>query len=361
MSSSDVLEQIRASRPAAPESLRARVRALTTEPEPAPRRSLLERLRARRMLLVAAPGFAVLAVATAGVIGFAKSGDGERAASPDAPRPDVGTYAATTPAQTESGELRSAAPLNAADSAAEAQQGAGTAPAPTPGRLERYQASLRLRVEDADALSEATQRALRMTRELGGYVVSLQSNVPERGTGGAEIVVRVPRERVQQAIVGFSELGTILAQQVQVEDLQRQVDELGDRIAALTGEIARIRRQLARPNLPAETRATLSVRLAQAQRELADIRTAREQTTREGQLATVSLSLTTEEAAAAAPAEGRFDRAVEQAVEVLEWEAAVVLLALVALAPVAVLGFLVWLGLRATRRRSEERLLERAS
>lgn len=362
MSSSDVLEQIRASRPAAPESLRARVRALTTEPEPAPRRSLLERLRARRMLLVAAPGFAVLAVATAGVIGFAKSGDGERAASRDAPRPDVGTYAATTPAQTESGELRSAAPLNAADSAAEAQQGAGTtAPAPTPGRLERYQASLRLRVEDADALSEATQRALRMTRELGGYVVSLQSNVPERGTGGAEIVVRVPRERVQQAIVGFSELGTILAQQVQVEDLQRQVDELGDRIAALTGEIARIRRQLARPNLPAETRATLSVRLAQAQRELADIRTAREQTTREGQLATVSLSLTTEEAAAAAPAEGRFDRAVDQAVEVLEWEAAIVLLALVALAPVAVLGFLVWLGLRATRRRSEERLLERAS
>ena len=102
------------------------------------------------------------------------------------------------------------------------------------------------------------------------------------------------------------------------------------------------------------------MRLAQAQRELADLRTARDQTTREGQLATVSLSLTTEEAAAATPADGRFDRAVDRALDVLEWEAAAVLLVLVAVGPLVVLGLLVWLGVRLSRRRTEERLLERA-
>jgi cell division protein FtsB len=365
MSSSDVLEQIRASRPVAPATLRDRVQALTAGEEPASpptrlsRLPQLPRLRLRRVVLVAAPGFAVLAVATAGVIGFARSGEADRVVS-GATREEVGTYSTTT-GPTDTGVLQAAGPPAAADSATtEAAKGGAVAPAPSPGRLERYQAFLRLRVEDANALSDATQRALRLTRELGGYVVSLQSNVPEVGTGGAEIVVRVPRARVQEAVVGFSELGTILAQQVQIEDLQRQVDELGDRIATLNAEISRILRQLARPNLPAETRATLTVRLSQARRELQELRTSREQTTREGELATVSLSLTTEESSAAAPADGRFDRAVDRALEVLEWEAAAVLLALVAVGPVAVLAVLIWLGLRITRRRAEERLLERA-
>jgi Domain of unknown function (DUF4349) len=234
-------------------------------------------------------------------------------------------------------------------------------PTPTPGRLERYHASLRLRVENTDALSDATQRAVRLTRELGGYVVTLQSSVPEQGTGGAEIVVRVPRLRVQQAIAGFMELGTILAQNVQVEDLQRQVDEQTERIAVLTAEIARIERQLRNPDLPLETRSRLSARLAADRRELRELRDVRAQTTREGQLATVTLALTTEEQAGAPPAgKSRLDRAVEQAGEVLSWEAAAVLLALVAVGPVLVLAVLAWLGLRLVRRRADERLLERA-
>ena len=363
MSSFDLQDQIRGARPVAPAALRDRVRELAAEEAPAARPSLLSRVRLpRRFALVAAPGFAVLAVATAGVIGFAQSGSdgGDVTVNTGAMREDALTFGTTSARDktgtAESGTLRASGPP-AADSSTESQ-GANIAPTPTPGRLERYQAFLRLKVEDADALSAATQRALRLTREYGGYVVSLQSNVPELGKGGAEIVVRVPRNRVQQAIVSFSGLGTILAQQVQIEDLQRQVDELGDRIASLTGEIARIRTQLARPNLPAETRANLTVRLAEAQRELREIRAARAQTTREGELATVSLSLTTEERAEATPAPGRLDRAVDRAQEVLEWEAAAVLLILVAVGPIVLVALAVWLALRFTRRRADERLLE---
>jgi TolA-binding protein len=156
------------------------------------------------------------------------------------------------------------------------------------------------------------------------------------------------------------ELGTIVSQQVGVQDLQAQVDAMSDRIATLTAEIARIQRQLANPNLPLETRSRLSARLAADRRELRELRDGRAQTTREGQLATVSLSLTTEKRASAAPASSRFDRALDQAAEVLAFEASALVLLLVAVGPLVLLGLLVWLGVRVTRRRADDRLLERA-
>jgi hypothetical protein len=343
MSSFDVLEQIRAARPEAPPALRERVRAIAASEQPV-RPSPFAWLRARRLALVAAPAFALVLVATAGVIGLARSGEQQR-----------DTALSTT-------ALREAAPPTAdAQKALPGALGAQQAvPAPNPGRLERYEATLRVRVDDADELADATQRAIDRAKALGGFVVSLNSVVPEAGKGSAELVVRVPRERVQQAIGDFAQLGTVVAQEVHIEDLQQQVDAMTDRIAVLTAEIARIERQLKNPNLALETRARLSARLAADRRELRELRANRAATTREGELATVSLSLTTEARAEAVPAPGRIDRALDRAGEVLAWEAAAVLLVLVAVGPLLVLAILAWLVLRVARRRSDERLLERA-
>jgi uncharacterized protein DUF4349 len=353
MSSSELLEQIRLSRPTAPGELRQRIRGLEVEERPS-RLAALTSLRVRpSRLLVIVPAAALVAIAAAGAIGIARSGhdDSLTAAGPRA--------TLTQPFAQES------APPPTADSATTLSRAAGKAapgatPAPSLGRLQRYEASLRLRVENADDLSDATQRALRLTQQLGGFVVSLQTNVPEQGTSAADIVVRVPRERVQQAIVGFSQLGTILSQQVNVEDLQQQVDAMTDRIAVLTAEIARIERQLKNPDLPLETRARLSARLASDRRERRELLAGRQQTTREGELATVSLSLTTEERSEVAPAPSRIDRALDRAGEVLAWEAAAVLLVLVAVGPLVILGVLLWLAARLARRRADDRLLERA-
>jgi len=353
MSSSELQEQIRISRPTAPTDLRLRVRALAAD-ERQPRLAALTRLRPRRLALVAAPAFAVLAVAAAGAIGLARSGStpsDTSAAGGAATRlqyPDTAT----------TGSAEDAGPLNAATPSAKSTQSG--APAPTPGRLQRYQASLRLRVESADDLSDATQRALRLTQQLGGFVVSLRTNVPEEGTSGADLVVRVPRAQVQQAIVGFSGLGTILSQQIDVEDLQQQVDGMSDRIAVLTAEIARIQRQLKNPNLPFETRARLSAILAADRRELRELRTTKAQTVREGELATVSLGLTTEERSQAAPPPSRIDRGLDRAGDVLAWEISAALLLLVAVGPLVILAVLLWFGARLFRRRADERLLERA-
>ncbi len=359
MSSSEVLEQIRLSRPSAPTELRQRVRALAAAEQQPSRLAPFARLRPRRLALVAAPAFAVLAVATAGAIGLARSGStpsDTSAAGDTATRLQGYSSGATT------GTAEDAAPLNAATPSAKSttRQAVPGAPAPSPGRIQRYEASLRLRVKNSDDLSDATQRALRLTQQLGGFVVSLQTSVPEQGTSGAALVVRVPRDRVQQAIVGFSQLGTILSQQVNVEDLQQQVDAISDRIAELTGEIARIQRQLQNPNLPLETRARLSARLAADRRELRELRASRAQTTREGELATVSLGLTTAERSEVTPAPGRFDRGLDRAAEVLAWEASAALLILVAVGPLALVALLLWLAARIVRRRADERLLERA-
>ena len=77
-------------------------------------------------------------------------------------------------------------------------------------------------------------------------------------------------------------------------------------------------------------------------------------------MATVTLSLTTEKSAAVPAGKSRLDRALEQAGEVLAWEAAAVVLFLVAVGPIALLAVLAWLGLRVARRRADDRLLERA-
>jgi len=350
MSSSELLEQIRLSRPTAPAELRQRISGLEIEERPS-RVATLTSLRVRpRRLLVVVPAAALVAIAAAGAIGIARSGQNDTLTALD------------SRAQTTQPFAQESAPPQA-DSATTLSRASGKAvpaPAPNAGRLQRYEASLRLRVENADDLSDATQRALRLTQQLGGFVVSLQTNVPEQGTSGANLIVRVPRERVQEAIVGFSQLGTILSQQVSVEDLQQQVDAISDRIAVLTAEIARIERQLKNPNLPLETRARLSARLAADRRERRELVASRQQTTREGELATVSLALTTEERSEVAPTPGRIDRALDRAGEVLAWEAAAVLLVLVAVGPLVVLGVLLWLATRLVRRRSDERLLERA-
>ncbi|MCS7007897.1 MAG: DUF4349 domain-containing protein, partial [Gaiellaceae bacterium] len=114
-------------------------------------------------------------------------------------------------------------------------------------------------VEDADAVSRAAQSALALTRRLGGYVVS--SSVTTGEEGSAQLVVRVPVAKVQDAIVGLSGFGRIVSQQVTVDDLEQQLDVLETRERQLRSRIARIRARLATGELDPEAEAVLRARL----------------------------------------------------------------------------------------------------
>ena len=343
--SETLLKELRAAKPAAPPALRERVRTIAAqEPE---RESFLRRLSLRRFVLVATPATAVVALVAAGVIGLTRPDTGdEQLAGRGVPASEPETLEAAT------GE---AAPAQE-DSATPAPPSAGVLP-PTEGRLQRYDAQLQLRVDGIDELSSATQQAMRITRSLGGNVASVSYDAPSQGIGSAQLTLRVPVARVQQAIVQLSGLGTILSQRYGIEDLQPAADELAKQIEETQARIAQTREQLRNPDLRPAERAVLQARLAEAQRQLRDLRAGLTNVRDEARLATIQLGLTTEEIL---PVPEEKEGALDRVVDILRWEAIALLYVAVVAGPFVLVGLAVWLLLRLRRRREEARLLAQA-
>jgi hypothetical protein len=294
---------------------------------------------------------AVRLLAVAGVAGLL--GSSSRPGGVEALREDLSSQSAAVPGATTSSPPYEAAPALKAGTAGGAADAA--TPAPTPGRAQRYSAQLTLTVKDIDALSGATQQALRITRDLGGYLVTASYATTE--TGVSSLTLKVPSANVQQAIVRLSDLGKIVGQQIQIDDLQGQVDELTKRETALRTQIAQLSARLASTELSAATRATLVARRDAARSELAGLRATHAQIEAEAQFATIQLTMQTPEASTVVPVPSRFDNAVDRAVEILAIEAMVVLYALVVVGPLALLLVLAWLARRAVRQRQASELL----
>jgi hypothetical protein len=346
MTSAEIVDALAATRPVAPPALRAQVAAIAASTPP-PRPSLAGRLLPRRRLfLVALPAAAVLAVASAGAIGLVDSRD----------------EAVTMAGRDASTQLEQATTQKAGAAEAAPAAGAGTAlsdaapPGPTTGRAQKVTATLTVQVKDTDALSEATQQALQTTRSLGGYVVSVSYATAE--DGAASLTLRVPTTAVQDAITRLSALGTIVAQQVQIQDLQESIDALERRIANLRERIARLTARIDDPAVDEETRATLVARRSAARAELAAARGDRAGQVAEAKLATIQLTLATDpESSALPPTPSRFDNALDRAVEILALEAMAVLFVLILAGPFVLVALAVWLTRRALGRRANERLL----
>jgi hypothetical protein len=343
MTVDEIVHELRASRPAAGEALRIQMLTLASAAAPtAP--SLRERLRGRRRLVVALPAAAGLAVVSAVAIGVTRPEPSAREAS----APPSAVEAQRSVGTPQAPGMALAGP--SADAAARAK----AAPGPTSGRAQRYGASLTLAVDDTDALSEATQRALSIARDLGGYVVSVQYAT---GTeGAASLTLRVPSGRAADAVTRLSALGTIVAQNVQIDDLQESLDTLDAQLERLRAQIAALNAALERADTSAE-RARLLERRAQAQAQLRELRANRAATAEAARNATIQLDLRTDEGSGVAVPGSRIDRALDKALAILAWEAVVVLALTVALAPVALVALAIWGAGRVRRRREEDRLL----
>jgi hypothetical protein len=328
----EIVATLRAETPATPAALQARVASVTATPP------VERRLTARRILTFAVPAVAGLSLAVALAVGL-NSGirpapSDESAATTVAGESDSKTRA---PALGESGEALS--PL--------AQQGLGrsqSAPSPTSGRAQDYTANLLLLVDGTDNLSATTQRALRTTRRLSGYLVSVNYTTPEPGEGTAAVRLRIPVSRVQTAIVEFSGLGRILAQDTRISDLQQPLDELTRRIRRL------------------ERRAALAkgVERERLLAQIASLRRQRVEINRRAAFATVNLDLTTHEPKEPAASPGRLDRALGDAVGILAAELIIAAYALIVASPLLLLLAAAFFGNRAYRRHADQRLLERA-
>ena len=318
--SPDLATALRAETPAAPTQLKERVAAIAAATPP-PRQTM----SVRRALLWGAPAAAAGSLAVAVVVGVITS-------STEPPR--VGAPSAVErrlePRLSRAGEQQRAD--EAATPKVASTRTAATALGPSTNRAQNVQASLRLLVDDTDDLSATTQRALRITRRLGGYVVAVDYGTRDPTEGTASVRVRVPVSRVQAAIVAFNGLGRLLAQQTQITDLQQRLDELTRQIRRGKGDKRRINA----------------------------LRRERIQINRRAAYATVGLALTTHEPEKNEAPPGRVHRAVDDATGILTAELAFGAYALILASPFLVLLAAAFVASRAYRRYADQRLLERA-
>jgi hypothetical protein len=316
MSQPELARLLRDARPVAPPELRERVRLVAAQAAPPRRRAVTW----RRALVAAVP---VAAAIAAGVI-------------------------ATRPAHHEA----QPSPLHgAAISGAVVHAKARLAPevglAPNPRRIQRYTTTLELRVRDSAALSDASKRAIAITHGLGGYEQRVNVDAAH-ATGYADLVLRVPKTRVQEAVRRLTALGTIVSESVQVQDLQTQVHATDRLITSLQRQLARLRAQ------PQDTRterqiAALTARIERLQR-------GRAATLHSAHYATVDLRLTTR----TPPAPVHHGHGPLHGLGVaFRWIAIGAVYVLAIGTPFAALAALVWLAVRAVRRRREDALLSR--
>ena len=304
MSQRDLTAELRAARLTAPVDVRERVRAIAAS-APAPRRVFTW----RRALVVALPAAAAIAATV------------------------MLTRPAEHPVSVEQGIARGA--VTATPKAAPAATD-NLAPLSIPSRVQRYNASLSLRVHGAGDVSDGVKEAQRITRSLGGFPVSIVAGA-HGSSASADLVVKVPRAHVQEAIRRFSALGTIVGEDVHVQDLQAGLN-------ATDRTIARLQRELRAAKDPA-TITALTARIAKLQRQEAVTR-------RTAHYATVSLHLETPPQSAVTR-----HRSPWHGLSVgLRWAGIGAVYALVFGAPLVVLALL-W---RLVRRRREDALLSRS-
>ncbi len=340
-----LLGGLRAAQLRAPEALQARVLARASEPRPA-----RFRLPSRRLVFVVVPAAAAIAVGAALVHGLVGSGN-----HPSALRSYVAHGSpASTPAWT-------GATTNSGSGGAATGPGAFkalTLPTGSATRLQHTAASLQVTVADTDKLSQATAAATRIATSLGGYAQSVVYRTPQGGGGTALLELRIPAGNVKQALTRLAALGTLVSQQVSVQDLQHAFAVQSAQIAQLRRSIAALEQALQSPSLPDAQKVLLQIRLAEQKRALAQRLHARAGTVASGTTARVSLVLSTKQSIVPVPTHrGRIGRMVHSAVGFLALEATVALYALIVISPFVLLAGLAWALNRARRRRDERRLL----
>jgi hypothetical protein len=356
-----LVRELRADAPAAPAPLRARVRALGEQP--ARRRRALPR---RRTALALA--FVLLAVAAAGAGVALRGGDEPTAAEPNAGEADAasaGDHGAAAEEAPAPDALRRRLHVVVGEPFLEADQGKATlalgarTSVARAGRATDIDLWMEIRLADADELSGAANEAMSITRELGGWVAA--SDIDTEGSEGtAELALRVPVGKLEDAMVQLGELGTVTGQQIETVDLQAGIDRRADRIERLERVVRILELQLESGTLTPEQELRLRLRIERHENEIRDLRRATRADRREAATSELTLALHTREAAAKQDEdEGGVAGMARDALQFLGAAGTVALFILIVASPIVVLLVLLWLAFRARSRRIESRLLDR--
>jgi hypothetical protein len=226
------------------------------------------------------------------------------------------------------------------------------------GRLADLSATLLLKVENRDQLSQQTAQAMKIARSFSGYVVAARVKAPSRGVATSYLELKVPAASSQEALLKISSLGKILSQDVSLNDLKVTVTSQSKQILGLRREIASLRKSLTDPTLSTQARSQLQAKLDQAKAKLGALRVTHQQTIRRGRLATITVTFTTGDLPKIAAKPSRIHKALNRAWDGLSSEISWAAIALIVASPFLLLAALLALLVRSRRRREERRLLE---
>jgi hypothetical protein len=324
MSQRDLVAELRAARIEAPSEVRARVRLIAAaDTTPVRRRTFTW----RRALIIALP---VAAAVAATIVYTRPAHHAQNELSLDRATPAIVHGAVASP------------PLGAATGTP-----APLAPAPSTTRVQRYGAYLALRVPTPNGVSTGVKQALRITKALGGYAGSVHA-VTTGNTGSADLTLKIPRTHVQEAIARLSAIGTITAEQVDIQDLQTTLNATDRTIVRLQRQLAALRAQ---PPSPVNTS-----RIDALVRQIQGLQRAEATTVRTARYATVRLHLGT---AAPKPAKAHHGPLHGLGVA-FRWLGIGAIYALALGTPLLLILWLAWIAARTIRRRREDALLSRS-
>jgi hypothetical protein len=272
-----------------------------------------------------------------------ETGTKPSAAAKSAPRPAIGGGAAETdsaaPSTTTVGPLPPNAPAPRADgrSRRSVERSAELVLATRPQGIDR-----------------AASEIIRVTDELGGYVVS--STVSSNSSGQFEL--RVPERKLQTALSRLSRVAKVRERTQSAQDITGAVVSVRERLKDARTERRSLLRQLAAAtttNQTASIRARLrlvSGQIAAAKRDLSHVKS---RATRSTIAVTLLADRSRSDDGAAGWTPGD---ALDDAMRILEVTAGVLLVGLALLLPLGLVALLVWLATRQAAQRRRERGLD---
>lgn len=219
-------------------------------------------------------------------------------------------------------------------------------------RAQQRSASLTLAVPRRE-IDLAANEVGEVTSELGGFVAS--SSVSSNG--GGHLQLRVPSDRLDDAIRRLSDIGRVRELSRRSVDITSNVVSARDRLSDARAERKALLAQLATATTVNETE-SIRERLDIVAREIAAARRRLARVNNQANFADVSVNL----AASGAVDEGAWTPgdAWRDALRVLEVAAGVALVAAAVLFPLGLLWLLIWLARRGMTRRGRERALDMA-
>jgi hypothetical protein len=313
------------------------------------------RVLGRPQLVVPVALLAALVVAVS-VVGFGQAGRSAAPQALSAPRAaaesNASAPAASAPAA--SAPAASAPAVKAPDVNAPAAGAlAAGAPAAAPGRVQQLAASVSLSASlgSVQAVSDGVSR-LAVRDE--GFVESSRVQVQQHGLSEATLTLRLPSARLSAALAAIGRLAPVSAESQSLQDITNSFDAARRRLADAAAERRALLRALAKATTEGQID-SLRERLLQADGAIAQDQSSLNAVSQRASTAEVEVTVL---GSAEAGSEGlTFHRGLHDAGRVLTVAAIVLLIALAALLPLALVLVALVGGHRLWRRYSRERAL----